>query len=466
MPLAVLLALSAICPSGFRPSPVGTYRPDLSRAPRASLSVLKTVFGSALLRVSPDGRFSLCGIRQTGFWRIHQGRLVLVNEGFMGSPFAVPDEQLKRTWPGNGVSGLVLSLRSPNRLELPSFGRVAGPISFVRQPSRATRALIVESRRDEMDAVTEEAYMQLSDELPTRWREVRAAINDPKFSAQYRSWAALIWHGPATDEVASAMAELCEELKTEGLTERQAGSIRRAIGRNLSKIATNTILSRVLALESKGFFSRTDVAEAIARTQHHEGEAVLIKWLQSRNAYDRGAACEALAKLGAKDALPSIRPLAKDVEAQARIGALAAIAQLSTDPHDRESAIGELAKELRGDWLDACSAAEALGVTKSRLAVKPLVGALAGENVFVRRVAAEQLGALGFAEAIPALLEAKGGSPSAWVESISSKIRGDAAFANVEKIMGRSMEDAPVRKAAAEALWLFDKRRKRQSLAE
>ena len=126
MPIFALLAFSAICFSEAQPSPVGSYKPDLTRAPRRSFRVLKAVFGSTVLRVSPEGRFSFCGIRQSGFWRMHRGRLVLVHQGFMGTPVAIPDEVLKRTWQDGGAFGLVMSFRKSNLLRMARFGRVPG----------------------------------------------------------------------------------------------------------------------------------------------------------------------------------------------------------------------------------------------------------------------------------------------------------------------------------------------------
>ncbi len=465
MSLAVALAIAAVllpqAKVNVRP---GIYVPDLSRVADRS-GALKVVFGRTRLCVQRDGTFHLAAIRFEGFWRMHQGRVVLTFNGFFDRPFPIPDAVLKRSWPTTNLEGYVLSVRKDGTLVLPAMGSAKGPVLFRREADRSTKELIATSNHyepgteDEKEAIGEAAYYALADRIPSRLREVLDVIEDPRVPIDERVWAGILLGERLSPKNAPELRKALESVLNEGLAPRAAGRIGRTLGSALAKIADRDSIPVMMKASETGRVFRSDVAEAIATAGFREGEPQLLGWLGDKSEYVRGETCTALAALGLDSALPKLRDISlNDPEGQVRIAAWAAVLKLSNDLSERERAIDALGELFDKTPFHNRDILQAWGASKSRRAMARLICVLEGEfNPRDRAEAATQLARQGFPEAVPALLSMKSRQPPGPPPNRPPTER-EVLTRSFERAIEFWADNAIVMKAVVEALWAFDGR--------
>lgn len=435
----VLGLATAILMTWTQPAfPVGSYKPDLSRASRRSQGVLSAYFGQALLVMRPNGKFVLCGIKQEGYWRPHGNRYVLVFDGFFTVQWTEPAESLRKAWPQSHAEGLVLSRGSGGSLVLPSWGAVDGPVIFRPMPKRSVAELLVTSEADETSAAGDEAYYAVKDNLETLWPEILNFVADPKRKVDQRSWAAIVLLGLRNRGGIESAASLILKLK-----ER---SLRHALAMCVARYPTDKAGDLLLDANARGLLQAADVAPALGRLKRRKDVPALLGWLSSDREYDRIESLNALTLLSATEALEPARTLASDREESVQLAAAGLVARLSPDATERRTAISKLAGWLKSvDFLLPFAAVDALCMSEAPEALPHLVAILGSNMPAVnRRNTAMALGNLGDPLAVPALIEAK--------------LRRDAP--------GSMVDESEVRRAAAEALVKIGKRRREGELRQ
>lgn len=446
--LALCLALVPLKSGDLR----GVYHPDLSRAPAKDRGVLQAIFCEDL-QLHRDGTFSLVPPLLAGFWRRDGGRAVLVVGSFMGRAYAVPDDVLKRSWPDSQLSGMVLKVRPDGTLILDRFGGAGGPVIFRRAPRIDTLTLLQRSDGDdEMGA--ESAFQILVDELPEREGELVRIVEDPHRPFKVRQWATYFFgHGLSPAGVAAA-SRIVDGLDTRGLDSRKTKILRSSLSHNLSEIATNDTVEALLRVQREWKISESTLAKAMEHAGYRKGIPALVGWLAASSEYARSYSASALASLGAKEALPALRKLAEDPQAVAKIGALAAILRLSDDAGERERSIHALGGLVGKADFGNPDIYRALGGSGSRSALPYLAAGLFDGPDYDCEAAARGLGELGFAECVPALLEAK--KHPGDLPPISKANLGSPELASA---LGRMMDYSRVKKAVVEALYRIDRRK-------
>ncbi|MBS1721279.1 MAG: HEAT repeat domain-containing protein [Armatimonadetes bacterium] len=403
---ALALAVIGRVQAGF---PVGSYRPDVSKAPVKSRGALDAYFGRSLLRVQSDGRFFLCGRRQQGYWRQVGEQTVCVYDGFFMISSSQPTEDLKKKWPKSNLEGLVLR-RGPNgTLILNDWGRVMGPVIFRPMPKRTIPELIVTSHSegDSILKAEEEAFYALRDRMEAEWPQVLSFINDPKQSAAMRTWAAIMLDVKDPKGI-EAMAQLIFDLKPTNVKNRDQ-SIRRSLAWRIADNPTEKSADLLIEATRKGLLTPTNVAPALAKLGPKADIPLLISWLTTTRQRDNEAALEALTVLGGDEALSQARTLASSPEEGVQLAANGLIARFSKDAAERKAAIAKVARWLySSNFVVGCNAVRALGASKSPDALPFLAAVLLSDaSGIVRRDAATALGDLGDPRAVPALIEAK-----------------------------------------------------------
>ena len=414
--------------------PTGTYALVPERSPKASRSMASALFGTSLLRLNANGSFEFAGVSRSGFWRQHGERVVLVFDGFFTLAEAVPDDILRKRWPTHELDGLVFTW-SQGELTLARHGVVRGPIVLKRRSRKSALELTLASQKDDAEGFA--AFMEISDELPRRWPEFLALLKDPKLDFETKNWLAIQLKVSNDAVFLDSVIRFYNETKLIG---KQKEIIRRQLRRGAASIT-----DPALALKAFQAFAGSDDSYNLSRLATRVKESVSVpylrKWAQSGGSWGRSHALDAIGSLRAKELYETAVSCLNAEEAEVRGAAAACVFRLSDSPVERKDMIVRLGSLLRtGDWLIRPNVPEWLAQTGSELAVPELVFALQGdEDAFIRRRAAEALGNLGSQSAIPALIEAKS--------------RQDGP--------GSPPQESGVRKAAAEALWKFDKRRNR-----
>ena len=222
--------------------------------------------------------------------------------------------------------------------------------------------------------------------------------------------------------------------------------VRRAAARALWQIGTPAVKGLVDALHDPTTDVRSSAAEALGAIGDASAVPGLIEALADPDAMVRRSAAEALGWIRDASAVPALIERLEDVDmprwedervadiaAQSleRIGTVEALSavrkwrrgQLAPAEEGKpiipppleaqeksrrlETPVAELLKALQDeDWFVRRGAAEALGATRNAAAVPGLIRALKDSDSDVRWVAARALGAIGDASAVPALLEA------------------------------------------------------------
>ncbi len=435
----MVFALAIAVIGGFQTGfPVGSYKPDVSKAPVKTRDLLQGYFGRALLVVRPNGEFELSGIEQEGYWRKAGDKFVFVYDGFLSIQSSEPSEVLRKAWPKNHVEGMILRKGADGTLTLSDFGPVPGPVIFRPMPRRTIAQLIVASNPPEgavqLSAAAGEAWSSLKDRIEAEWPEVLRFINDPKRSVPDRGWAAILLQGLKGPKGIEATARLIFDLKPTNVKNRDQ-SLRGTLARVVAQHPTENAADLLIEAQRRGLLRPADVAPALRQLNRKTDIPVLLPWLTSKREYDKSETLEALTILEAEEALSIARTLTIDPAEGVQLAAYGLIARTTPDPIERKEAISKLAKWIKSsEFLLPFAAVDALCRSKAPEALPHLVAILGSEMPAVnRRNTAMALGKLGDIRAVPALIEAKS-RPSddldTWAEE--SRVRRAVAEALVQ----------------------------------
>lgn len=433
MSLAAFVGMAGVIgtPSAF---PVGSYKADLSQAPKSSRGVLQAYFGQSYLVFLSDGRFELCGIEQRGYWRREGNRFVLVYDGFFFARSHEPADALRKAWPESHAEGMILSQGSGGTLVLKDWGAAKGPIVFRPRTKLTVAELLVTSNKDEeTPAESTEAYWLLKERQEGEWPSFIRFIGDPKRPWQERSWAALVLGGLKNPKGVEAAAELIVRL-TPTKEEGRERTIARSLAGVVERHPTSKTADILIEAQRKGLIQPSVTAKVLKVLKRKSDIPLLMDWLKSELEYDKIDSLEALAVLDAREALSEARRLTMDEKEGVQVRAYGLIARLSPDRAERGEAILKLAKWLdSADFLTPFAAVEALCQTNHPDALPYLV-AILGSNrrAIYRRNTAIALGDLGDPRAVQALIEAKTrvGVSEDW--QMESEVRRAAAEALVK----------------------------------
>ena len=446
----------------------GRYLPDFSKARGKGHHNLQYVFpGSLYLR--QNGQFENPDTQRNGYWHIDHGRIVLMYDSLFALRFPTPSALLKTGWPANETEGLVLHVQPDGALRLNSFGIAGGPVIYRRQYPRATRTLLG-------NVLDIDNFIELWDQGNARWPELLYITNDADSSYKMRAAAALNLPPIGSDRIVQftlqnghSYLEVFNHLNTKGLTNEQSQTLHRILATKISLLHFPELMGDVVAKGPAFGIKSSRIYRLMGESGFKEGIPALEKGAQSVDVADRQSATEALGKLDSKGSLSVFRALTTDKDDRVRYDAEAAIAKLSNDPEEQLRAIKSFMALLVGNPYRDAMIAEALGATRSRLAMPYLVNMLEnGKDEFGRRTAATQLGDLGFPEAVPALIQAKLGrqQPSIPILPKGERFKKEwwAKFSTqFDKTLSTAVEDSPTRQAAAEALWKFDQKHANKS---
>jgi HEAT repeat protein len=435
--MVVALAIAVV--GGFQTGfPVGSYKPDVSKAPVETRCLLQAYFGQALLVVRPNGEFELSGIEQEGYWRKSGDKFVFVYDGFLSIQSTEPEKVLRKAWPSNNLEGMILRKGADGTLTLSDFGRVPGPVIFRPMPRRTIAQLIAASNppegADQLSAAAGEAWSSLKDRIEAEWPKVLRFINDPKRSAPDRGWAAILLDGLQNPKGIEATARLILNIKPTNVRNRDQ-SLRGSLARVVAEHPTENAADLLIEGQRRGLLSPADVAPALRQLNRKTDIPVLLPWLTSKREYDKSETLEALTILEAEEALSIARTLTIDPAEGVQLAAYGLIARTSPDPIERKEAISKLAKWIKSsEFLLPFAAVDALCRSKAPEALPHLVAILGSDMPFMnRRNTAMALGNLGDIRAVPALIEAKSrpsGGPDTWAEE--SRVRRAVAEALVQ----------------------------------
>jgi HEAT repeat protein len=450
------------------PSFSGRYLPDFSKARGKGHHNLQYVFpGSLYLR--QNGQFENPKTQRNGYWHVSHGRIVLMYDSLFALRFPTPADVLKTGWPSSELEGLVLPIQPDGTLRLNSFGIAGGPVFFRRQYPRATRTLL-------RDVLNIDDFIELWDQGYARWPELLYIANDADSSYKMRAAAALNLPPIGPDPIAQftlqngrSYLEIFNHLNNKGLTKEQSATMHRLLATKIAGLRYPVLMRDVVANGPSFGIKSSRLYRLMGESGFTEGIPALEIGTRSEVVEERQSACEALGKLDSKGTLPVFRKLTADGDDRVRYYAETAIAKLSNDPAEQLKAIRSFMALLVDNPYRDAMIAEALGATKSKLAMPFLVNMLEnGTDEFGRRTAATQLGNLGFPEAVPALIQAKLGrqQPKIFFNSKNpqdSKPSWGKFGLDFEKAMKVNIENSPTRQAAAEALWKFDQKHANKS---
>lgn len=445
--------VATVAPVVAEQSPVGSYKAEYRNVSRGK-AALEAYFGKSILRINADGTFELCGARQEGFWRPHGNRLVLNYSGLFGTPYELPDEVLKKGWPQSNLEGHVLDRGTIDTLVLQSFGTVRGPITFRRLPHLSTVELVKLSENDDMDSPSmNDAYAQLTKDA-TRMPEMLKMVGDKAVPFRRRNWILILLEGSVTSKNREELLQKYRGLRTESLPARHKVILQRSTSRALINIANEEVAEEIINDAIAERRLRGNACEAAAIAGYQPAVPRLLEWLTDASYHTRSDAAVSLARLGSMESRAAVAKLQSDPEPIARIGAWTAELMLAADSLEKNRAAKEL-NDLFGktDFGDRDIIA-ALGDSRLRSAVPTLIVQLEGSNEYNARQAAAALARLGFREAVPALIGVK----QKFVDDGPKRIKTEADLERFERRIKLLVDAAPLRKAVAEALWIFDRK--------
>lgn len=450
----------------------GRYVPDFTKARGKNRHILPHAYPGSLY-LQQNGQFTFPVSQREGYWHVSHGRVVLMFDSIFAMRLPTPTALLKLGWPNNELEGLVLQVQPDGILKFNSSGALGGPIIYHQQYAQATLSLLRNLVKDENDM---ESFIELWDQADARWPELLSIANDPDTPYRIRSEAAGMLppsYGRQDQKLSrqniQSILNTFEHLNTRGLTEPQKKSLFTVLARKICTSGYEELAGRVFAKAKSYGIKTSRIFSLMGDSRYSEGVPELEMGTNSTDANERQAACAALEKLDSKSSLPTFTRLTNDKDEQVRFHAEVAIAKLSEDPLEQRKAMKSFMKLLRGNPFREAIIAEALGITKSRLALPYLVNMLEnGSDEFGRRTAAQQLGDLGFPEAVPALIQAKLGSQQPSISFDSEHAVNNQAWwvkysKEFNKAMSEAVENSPTRQAAAEALWKFDQKHANKS---
>lgn len=438
---------------------VGSYRADIASAPKKSRGVFEAIYGSTILRIEPDGTFQNYIGHESwgGFWRREGDRVILVNQGFLNIPFAIPDDVLRASTPKNHGEGLQLRVGAGGELVLAEFGAVTGPLVFRRLPRRSTLELLRLASSDEFTGETSDAYETLAADA-SRVDELLGFVNDERQTHSMRFTAATILGSSPDDTQLPRLLKTLLDLKQGRLSDREFRSLRHIIWFDLSTRATLPIARTLRSASTGASFERFTLARAYGRARFDEGLAELTDWLGDETPSVRRESCNALRLLAARDRLPELRRVLSDPDASVAVAAHHAVIALSPDPDERAHAVADVAKLLlatqdflKRDVVEAIASDPVAGVPH-------LANLLENDpDLEVRRYAVDHLGGIGSPAAIHALMMAR-----SWLlASDTESYEFDPAPGLPRRIWNEGhREYAKLSKALVEALWSLSKKRR------
>jgi len=416
----------------------GTYMVDLRRAPAKSQGVLHAIYGVPL-RLMKDGSFFFVGVERGGFWREEGPKVILIFDGFFTMKSTVPDEILRKEYPTSPLDGIVLR-KVGEELVLDKHEALRGPAIFRRQKPRPTNVLLklnFTGDRYQSDL----AFMELYDEMDVRWSDLLRMLKDPALPESTRRYAAATLKAGDNPNAADAILKTYQEPLQGKLSEKERARIRTALVRSFRLTKSPAILRKAFAILQDSNDSFT-LSPLLAHAGIREAIPKLAAWAFNGSAYNRAAAIEALADLSAKDQLPEIASLTTNTDPRIQIAAAYFVLKVSENISQKAEAFKLATRMLHhDDWMIQADAVQALEKSGMKEAVAPLAATLLSNSLdVVRRNAALALGRMGFPSAVPALLEAK----------------KRKAGPTQEGMIG----ETEVAKGVAEALWMFESRRR------
>jgi len=170
----------------------------------------------------------------------------------------------------------------------------------------------------------------------------------------------------------------------------------------LSKVARGIKVRRSIALlEHKDHRVRVSAAQALGKIADPQAIPALVRALDDNNSYVRKFAAQALGKIADPQAIPGLLQALSDKDSQVQVLAAHALGKIA-----HPQAVPALVKALSDRYSGVReTAAQALGEIGDAQAVPALVRALDDNNSYVRKFAAQALVKIG-KPAIPALLQA------------------------------------------------------------
>lgn len=405
----VLLAAIAILGARATDYPVGTYRIDISKAPKKDRGLLSPYFEGRYLSVSKGGEFELIGSPNGGQWRKSGSKYVFLFEGVFNIGRSELAEKIKNYLPKNKLEGWILRSGQGGTLVLSEWGSVCGPVLFRPMPQRSVRQLIISSNREEMTTESSEEMSVLHSLRNSHWAEFLEVVNDATLPWRMRAWAAILIDGVKNPEALAACAKLVVNLRPSDDPHRGDTAIKRSLSQAVSRFPTENNLDVLLSAESKGLARPQDFVSMIAALNRKSEIPRLLKWLSSPSIYDQVAVIKTLTVLDSAAGLEKVRTLTASADDELKITSLGYVARMSPLPDERRDAIQTLFKAMYSDTLrDPYQAFSAIIQSKQPEAIPVLATVLLSNHGYsARKSAARALGDIGDPKAVPALLEAK-----------------------------------------------------------
>lgn len=429
----MMLALALVGAIAVDTAPVGTYRVDVSHAPKRYRGMLGLVF-KGYVAFYPQGSsyffspYEEDAPGQSGYWRWEGNRLILVHDGILSFRGAEPRSALMKLWPTSHVDGYVLRRSSGDSFVLSSFGAIDGPIYFRPMPRRSVAQLLDTSSLQTDTPAGDEAYHALKIDIERSWPDMLRYIGEPQRSMDHRSWASILMHGLRSPEGINAIADW--------ILQEPASNSRRILRPLASVVARHPTLEAVEKLveaEDRKLVPASVVAEAIGRLGHERHLPTLLEWTKREEQYVIANSLSAIATIRGEAGLDRARELTGHAESLVQAAANGLILKASPDASERAVALRELYRIGRDSgFSQAARVVDAL-IDSGRPEVVPILIAFleTHPSYIVQRDSATGLGKLLDRRAVPSLIAVK-----------------------------QSREhEVEVRRAAAEALDLFDRAR-------
>lgn len=411
MPVLCAIFLGLVQSPDLEPF-LGSYQADFSRA-RKHQGVFEGYFGKRALVLARDGTFEICGLNQSGYWRKEGHRLILVYNSFFGRPFAVTDSTLKRTVPGSNLEGLILRVQPDKTLRLDSFGVAEGPVIFRRKGEELLSSLIRKNGNlDHPD--WPETFMILKNRATLEQKSIVNIALDPKASNQDRTGAgfAIGQIETLTGETFQRLLDVLPTLRPNSGTPNQRfqhRALRSGIIDAILKRPTRYARRVLIAQVESGTVRASQIEPLFDRWKQPEDEAVLSRWLNSKDPGQLQLALKILAKQNRDFALESAHRLISNDSIRVQYYAHATIARLSPNRDERVRALAYLKGLTTGDQSnDAWTACRALGIVQTAESLPYLAATLLspGTDALGRSSVVEALGELQDPRAVQSLLEA------------------------------------------------------------
>lgn len=428
--LVTMLALALVGAVAVEKDPVGTYRVDLSHAPKRYRDMLRLIFPGYVAFYPQGSSYHFSPYEedapgQTGYWRWERNRLVLVHDGILSFKGVEPRSALMKLWPTSHVDGYVLRRSSGGSFVLSSFGAVEGPIYFRPMPRRIVAQLLDTSSLETDTPAGDEAYHALKIDIDTRWPDVLRYIGDHQRSLDRRGWASILLYGLRSPQGINAIADWI--LQNPDSDSRR---ILRPLAGVVARHPTTDAVEKLVEAEDRKLVPASVVAEAIGRLGHERHLPLLVEWTMREEQYVIANSLSAIAVIRGEAGLDRARALTNHAESLVQAAAYGLILRASSEGTERALALRELYRIGReSGFFQAARAVDAL-IDSGRPEVVPILVALleTHPSYVVQRDSATGLGKLLDRRAVPSLMRVKQSSDY----------------------------DVEVRRAAAEALVLFD----------